>query len=184
MRFLLCLHWKVHSGTHLFPWQQPENHHWDLPTAAAKTALQANNGRTALTEDWPLLFVFLWRMDARMRSQPEVHLRWRLLHSSLNHSPDKRRRRAGSASACSRILQHQQGAKINRKQSNALFLLRWIMTGYKRNSFSLLSWNFSRCVKEKDGGRLCQVPINNYFKEFQNVTIFSLYFKFGFHDFQ
>jgi len=76
------------------------------PAAAQKRSPSHLSG-----ENSPLLFVFLWRMEARMRSEPEVHLQWRLLYSSLNHSPERRRRRDRFFSVCSRFLHHRQRSR-------------------------------------------------------------------------
>lgn len=67
----------------------------------------AGDGSATLSEYSPLVFAFLWRMVDWTRSQPEVRLRWRLLYSSLNHAPDRKRRRVGSVTVSSRTLQHQ-----------------------------------------------------------------------------
>ncbi len=74
------------------------------PYHCRKTAPRACNISVTLTENRPLLFVLLWRMVARTRALPD-QVRWRLLHSSLNQAPDRERRRMGSTSVCSRILQ-------------------------------------------------------------------------------
>ncbi len=82
-------------------------YHW-------KTAPQACNSITVLPEDGFMLFVFLWRMVARTRALPD-QVRWRLLRSSLNHAPVRERRRDGSVSVCSRILQRCNRAKLKQQ---------------------------------------------------------------------
>lgn len=119
------------------------------PYTSSKTAPRGRNSSAALTENWPLHFVFLWRMVALTSAHPDVRLWWRLLRSSLNHAPVRKRRRVGSVSVCSRILERWHRAKFNNYHNllAARVILYQPTSQTKQSLLSLLLCN--QLIKEK-----------------------------------